>query len=363
MHQLQPTRMDLTPKFPETTSLTSFSILEDAGAALARLSGFVNGKAVSLLPEVDLRLLASEYAIDSNRIFQKVASPLFPIANRLRDPRAEPDVSIDPNDPSGHATLLGTNVRFPMNHRGSGDASPPHHLHGSLFRRRADSTITSEGPRTASTESIFKTRPLTNWAEEVEVTIRHSLSEGKYRYELRAKNRGEHSVPIGMGAHPYFQLPSGDPKSARLFLPSIRVAEIDGLGNVFPTGRWISVPQSRFDFCSPAPLPYGGFDHFSFLIRSDRAPSNSKIIPPASLSGSAREARISSALSSIIPEADRSSRWNSLPIFPIRAKRCGGINRPASASSLPAKRKLTPLRLKSARSETQGTRTVPSPGE
>jgi len=262
MHQLQPTRMDLTPKFPETTSLTSFSILEDAGAALARLSGFVNGKAVSLLPEVDLRLLASEYAIDSNRIFQKVASPLFPIANRLRDPRAEPDVSIDPNDPSGHATLLGTNVRFPMNHRGSGDASPPHHLHGSLFRRRADSTVTSEGPRTASTESIFKTRPLTNWAEEVEVTIRHSLSEGKYRYELRAKNRGEHSVPIGMGAHPYFQLPSGDPKSARLFLPSIRVAEIDGLGNVFPTGRWISVPQSRFDFCSPAPLPDGGFDHF-----------------------------------------------------------------------------------------------------
>jgi aldose 1-epimerase len=226
---------------------THLEIAEGAGAALSGLSGVAAGRSFNLLPEIDRDALAREATGNPNVLFQKFSSPLFPIANRLRGP--------------GSAELLGQTVRFPLNNRAHAGAEA-HHLHGTLFRRPSDLVrVLRDYDRTTS-ESIFRAGEHSDWAEAAEISIFHSLIGGKYRYELRATNRGSAPIPVGFGAHPYFRLPSGEAGTARLLIPADRVAEIDGHANVFPTGKWRATADTRFDFNSPRTMPGGPFDHF-----------------------------------------------------------------------------------------------------
>ncbi|MBC7385481.1 MAG: aldose 1-epimerase [Cryobacterium sp.] len=220
-----------------------------AGSALVQLSGVCRGKPVRIFPNQDHAAVAGEMASNPNRLFQVFGSPLFPIANRLRGP-------------AGQANVLGKTIHFPLNHHGKLADAEPHHLHGNLFSRTADSIRNGESEGEAFSTSVFHANKDGAWASELEVTVRHSLQNGSYTFEMTAENKGNESVPVGFGAHPYFELPSGDPFRATLQIPADRVAEIDNFDNVFPTGRWFPTENSRFDFRTHSPLPGRGFDHF-----------------------------------------------------------------------------------------------------
>jgi galactose mutarotase-like enzyme len=245
------------------SGLTSVELDPAAGAGTIALRGTVAGRAVSVFPDFDAARFAAEYARDPNRAFQVLGSPLFPLANRLRDPARERGVDPDPYRPSGRAKVLGVEVEFPLNHRAGGPGDPSHLLHGSLFRRRPSASHVDPRESDTAYTADFAPAETGDWSAAAVVTVRHVLRDGRAEFSIEAKNTGSAPMPVGFGYHPYFRLPSGDPKSARLRIPGRRVGEIDGFANVFPTGRWLPVEGSPFDFTALRALPSGeNYDHF-----------------------------------------------------------------------------------------------------
>jgi aldose 1-epimerase len=246
-----------------TSGLTSIEFDPAAGAGTAALRGKVAGRDVSVFPDFDPDRFAAAYARNPNRAFQVLGAPLFPLANRLRDPACECEVDPDAYRPVGRATVLGVEVRFPLNQRTGGAGSPAHLLHGSLFRRRPSASRTDVSETATVYTAEFAPAPTGDWSAAAAVTLTQALRDGHAEFGLEAKNTGATPMPVGFGHHPYFHLPSGDVKAARLRIPGRRVAEIDGLANVFPTGRWLPVADSPFDFTALRPLPPGrSYDHF-----------------------------------------------------------------------------------------------------
>ena len=49
---------------------------------------------------------------------------------------------------------------------------------------------------------------------------------------VKAKNVGDEQEPIGIGWHPYFNLPSGDREHARLHLPGDLLTEVNNYDDV-----------------------------------------------------------------------------------------------------------------------------------
>jgi galactose mutarotase-like enzyme len=74
---------------------------------------------------------------------------------------------------------------------------------------------------------------------------------------LTATNTGHQPEPVGVGWHPYFQLPSGSRANARLHIPGTMRVEVDNYDDVFPTGKLLPVLGTEYDFTTTegAPLP------------------------------------------------------------------------------------------------------------
>jgi galactose mutarotase-like enzyme len=233
-----------------------------AGGALTALDARIGGRSVSLFPERDLAALDARISKDPNVAFQQICSPLFPLANRLRDPVRE----ASPNG-IGTAELAGCELRFPLNHRASA-SHPPHHLHGLLYDRAATDVAIRKNTDEVGASAIFRDFFRGFWTGNAEVTVSHLLVGGKYRFEMHARNVGDVDMPVGFGSHPYFRIPSGARESARIVIPASRAGAIDGVENVFPLGRWIEVGGSRLDFRKGGLLDSDTTDHF-FLFEEN----------------------------------------------------------------------------------------------
>jgi aldose 1-epimerase len=68
---------------------------------------------------------------------------------------------------------------------------------------------------------------------------------------ITAKNVGNESEPMAIGWHPYFAIPNGDRKQARLHFPASQMAEVNNYDDVFPTGKLVKLQGTQYDF-SPA---------------------------------------------------------------------------------------------------------------
>jgi galactose mutarotase-like enzyme len=71
---------------------------------------------------------------------------------------------------------------------------------------------------------------------------------------VEARNAGHEPTPVGIGWHPYFALPSGDRRQARLRVPAEARAEVNDYDEVLPTGRLLPVAGAPYDFNAGAPL-------------------------------------------------------------------------------------------------------------
>jgi aldose 1-epimerase len=89
------------------------------------------------------------------------------------------------------------------------------------------------------------------------VKINIALSRDIVTATLTATNTGKEPEPVGVGWHPYFQLPSGSRANARLHVPSTMRAEVNNYDDVFPTGKLMPVMGTPYDFnaAAGAPLP------------------------------------------------------------------------------------------------------------
>ena len=102
------------------------------------------------------------------------------------------------------------------------------------------------------------------------MTVEISLTAKALSTTITAKNVGRGPEPIGIGWHPYFAIPSGDRKQARLHIPGSELAEVNNYDDVFPTGKLILVKGTKYDFTTPGGRPLEDVfldDNFSNLSR------------------------------------------------------------------------------------------------
>jgi hypothetical protein len=85
---------------------------------------------------------------------------------------------------------------------------------------------------------------------------------------------GDEPEPMAIGWHPYFAIPSGDRKQARLLVPAEKLALVNNYDDVFPTGKLVPVKSyegGKYDYNAKGGKPLGDDfldDNFSTLKRT-----------------------------------------------------------------------------------------------
>ena len=95
---------------------------------------------------------------------------------------------------------------------------------------------------------------------------------------------------MGIGWHPYFAIPGGDRKQARLHLPAEKVAGMNNYDDVFPTGEVhpVTMGNGKYNFTAPEGKPLDDIyldDNFQDLKRDATGSATTAVIDPASKYG------------------------------------------------------------------------------
>lgn len=96
-----------------------------------------------------------------------------------------------------------------------------------------------------------------HWLSKTDLHYNIALRGDAVDIRITAMNVGNSPEPMAVGWHPYFSIPSGDRKQARLHVPAERralVNDVDGR----TTGEFQRVENTPFDFRSPDGAPLDG---------------------------------------------------------------------------------------------------------
>jgi galactose mutarotase-like enzyme len=139
-------------------------------------------------------------------------------------------------------------VRLPRNWGGKGRGAEQYAMHGLIL----DAGVTFAQPSPDRVTGRLDAGDLGGrWPSRTELGFEWRLAGGELRLALEARNTGAEGLPIGLGWHPYFALPSGDRRQARLRLAAGRRVEVNDYDEVLPTGRLLSTAGTPYDFGGP----------------------------------------------------------------------------------------------------------------
>lgn len=181
---------------------------------------------------------------NGNASFSFGGAILAPFANRIRG-RALPGAR------EIQTTVAGETVRLPRNWGGKAPGAEQYAMHGLIL----DASAAFEQPSPDRVVGLIDAGDFGGrWPGLWKLTFEWRLQAGALRLRVEARNAGEAAWPIGLGWHPYFALPSGDRRQARLRLPATTRVEVGDYDAVLPTGRLSPVAGSPYDFTAGAPL-------------------------------------------------------------------------------------------------------------
>jgi galactose mutarotase-like enzyme len=230
------------PQTGDVLQLLSMTLLPGLGMNMWDITAYVPGKG-------NFRVLASTPLDQANAFFNAPGDPhgtrpfregsalLVPFVNRIRGTLSADGKTIE-------TVINGRTFHLPANFSGSLPTAELHAIHGYVF-----------------------TEPF----EDVQVEDHAaSLDARGIELEITATNVGQEILPMGISWHPYFDLPSGDRRQARVHIPAASYAEADNYDNVFPTGKVYPVLGTRFDLSAPEGAALGDYfydDNFLDLQR------------------------------------------------------------------------------------------------
>jgi aldose 1-epimerase len=96
-----------------------------------------------------------------------------------------------------------------------------------------------------------------HWFSSADLNIRAMVRDASVAMEVTVKNVGQEALPVGVGWHPYFAIPSGDRQQARLHVPAARRVLVNNYDDVFPTGKIVPTSGTTYDFTAPGGAPLG----------------------------------------------------------------------------------------------------------
>jgi aldose 1-epimerase len=187
---------------------------------------------------------------------------LAPYANRIRGRPVTGAREIE-------TEITGHTVRLPRNWGGKASGAEQYAMHGLILSAQipwvqpAADRVTG---RLAAGD--FGGR----WPGDTVLTFEWALAQGALTLKVTAENKGAEPLPMGIGWHPYFALPSGDRRQATLRVAAASRTLVNDYDEVLPTGALEPVAGGPYDFTAPGGRALGGAyldDCFSDLQRED----------------------------------------------------------------------------------------------
>jgi aldose 1-epimerase len=220
-----------------------------------------------------------------NRSFTVGGAILIPYANRIRGKFLEAEKAIE-------TTVAGKTVRLPANWRGKQPQAEWHAMHGLILDQPlSDIALTSRhGPdgHATVTGKLDAGDFRGHWLSKTHLEFSASLRRDAFEFSAVARNTGSEPAPIGIGWHPYFELPGGNRELARLHVPARQRALVNNYDDVFPTGQLVPVKGTPYDFSAPGGAPLRDLfldDCFVDLVKNAAGETVAEIVDPGARYG------------------------------------------------------------------------------
>jgi aldose 1-epimerase len=226
-------------------------ILPDRGMMTLQLSARLAGRGeTDLLASPPLATALARFAANpgpfpGNESFFFGGAVLIPFANRIRGRLSSDGRTI--------VTRVGDReITLPANFGGQRPGAERYAMHGLIL----DSRVGAIERRTTAAEDAVRGVLEAGdfgcgWPSRTEITFENALRAESFRLTVTARNVGDETLPMGIGWHPYFVLPSGRREQARLRVPARRRTLVNDADDVLPTGEVEAVAGTPYDFSPP----------------------------------------------------------------------------------------------------------------
>jgi aldose 1-epimerase len=265
------------------------TVIPGRGMAVLQITAYVPGKG-----EVDVFTAPSlgdakdllDHKDDKfgNKVFTLGGAFLVPYANRIRG-------KVSSNGSEITTSIAGQTVTLPANWSGKNPGAEKLAMHGLMLTSKFENVQQRNTAQASTISGIFHAGNWDgHWPSSTDMSIRITLRNDSVEFMVTAKNAGKEPLPMGIGWHPYFAIPSGDRKQARLHLPADKVASMNNYDDVFPTGEVnpVSMGDGKYDFTAADGKSLDDVyldDNFQDLKRDASGSATSTVTDPASKYG------------------------------------------------------------------------------
>jgi aldose 1-epimerase len=194
---------------------------------------------------------------------------LVPYPNRIRGKLSADGKTLT-------AEWHGKTLTLPANFKGKKDGAEVHSIHGLILKSQAESLNTETTSDGQTETGIIHAGDFGgHWLSKTDLSFSIALTGGAIDTTITAKNVGDEPEPMAIGWHPYFAIPSGDRKQARIHIPAEKLALVNNYDDVFPTGKLVPVKtyeNGKYDYNAPDGKALDDDfldDNFSTLTRTD----------------------------------------------------------------------------------------------
>ncbi|MHB1022193.1 MAG: aldose epimerase family protein [Acidobacteriaceae bacterium] len=269
---------------PEFLSVT---VLPGRAMEVFQIMAYVPGKGeIPILHSPSLeeakQILDGPGNADGTKDFTMGGAFLVPFANRILG-------KLSDNNTKVSTEWNGQPLTLNANWAGKKPGAVRHAIHGLMLNAKAVDvkTSTDNGFQIVSGEvpSSHFDQP---WFSKTDVHISVALSGEAVIATIHAKNVGDKPEPVGIGWHPYFNLPSGQRAQARLRVTGDLHTEVNNYDDVFPTGKLTPVKGTAYDFTGKTGKALDHLfldDNWVNLKKDAEGHSFSEIIDPAAKYG------------------------------------------------------------------------------
>lgn len=217
-----------------------------------------------------------------NGVFKIGGAILLPYANRIRG-------KLSPDGKTITAIVAGRTLNLPANWHGNNPGAEVHSIHGLMQRAKFQDVKQTTEKDAAKVSAVLHAGNFGgHWVSDTDVTVESTLKNDSLELSVTAKNVGKEPMPMGIGWHPNFVIPSGNRKQALLLIPSETRAVMNNYDDTFTTGQRVTVRGTPYDFSSQGPRALGDQyldDSFSALERKPDGSTITELIDPAAKYG------------------------------------------------------------------------------
>jgi galactose mutarotase-like enzyme len=233
------------------------------------------------LPEAE-QLLDKKDDEWGNGVFKIGGAILLPYPNRIRG-------TVSADGKTVTATVAGKTLTLPANWSGNNPGAERHAIHGLMLSSKFQDVKENNGAQESTLSGSLHAGDFGgHWLSDTDVSVETTLKNDSVEMTVTAKNVGKEPLPMAIGWHPYFVIPSGDRKQVLLHLPSTTRAVMNNYDDTFVTGQRVPVKGTPYDFSAPGGHALGDQyldDNFSALERKPDGSTVTEIIDPAAKYG------------------------------------------------------------------------------